>query len=415
MELDEWDRACLGGENGPAAQFAMNILVRMGEIAGARRMIDIASAHIDSCLYHGVVGLEFAERLAGWGATVRVPTTLNVSSLDLLHPNLYQGDQATAASARRLMDLYVSMGCRQTWTCAPYHLPQRPGCGEHIAWAESNAIVFANSVLGARTDRYGDFLDICAAITGRAPEAGLHLTPARAATSVFDVGALSDHIRTSSKLYPVLGHVIGRQTGANVPAIVGLSEEATEDDLKALGAAAASSGSVALFHAVGITPEAPTLDAALQGTEPQLFVELTDEILNAAAAELSTAGSARIDAVSVGTPHMSESELRELAELFGDRRVNDHVSFYASTGRDVLRTVRDIGQRLERSGVRLVTDTCTYITPILEPTARVVMTDSAKWAYYAPGNIGVDVIFASRATCIESAVSGRLVERDPWG
>jgi predicted aconitase len=414
LQLDEWDRACLAGDNGPAAQFAMKILVRMGEIRGAARMLDIESAHIDSCLYHGTVGLDFAERLAGWGATVRVPTTLNVSSLDLLHPHLYRGDEATAASARRLMDLYVSMGCTQTWTCAPYQLPQRPGFGRHIAWAESNAIVFANSVLGARTDRYGDFIDICAAITGRAPEAGFHRTGERAATFLFDVRSLSDHIRSSSKLYPVLGHLIGRKTGDHVPVIVGLPEEGTEDDLKALGAAAASSGSVALFHAEGLTPEAPSLDAALQGAQPQVVIEVTDEMMNAAARELSTAPTTRIDAVSVGTPHMSESELTRLAELLGDRHVNDRVAFYASTGRDVLRRSKRVVERLERSGVQVVTDTCTYITPILNPNARVVMTDSAKWAYYAPGNVGVDVVFASRATSVESAVAGRFVERDPW-
>ena len=414
MLLSEWDRACLAGENGPAARFAMKILVQMGEIRGAERMLDIASAHIDSCLYHGAVGLDFAERLAGWGATVRVPTTLNVSSLDLLHPNLYRGDEATAASARRLMDLYVSMGCRQTWTCAPYQRSERPALGENIAWAESNAIVFANSVLGARTDRYGDFIDICAAITGRAPEAGLHLERARAATSLFDVRSLSDRITRSSMLYPVLGHVIGRKTGDHVPVILGLPEAATEDDLKALGAAAASSGSVALFHAVGLTPEAPSLDAAVQGAQPEIVVQVTDEAMNAAADELSTAPRARIDAVSLGTPHLSESELTQLAELLDDRRVDDRVTFYASTGRDTLGRVKDVEERLERSGVQLVTDTCTYITPILDPRARVVMTDSAKWAYYAPGNVGVDVVFASRATCVESAIAGRLVERDPW-
>ena len=414
MQLEEWDRACLAGDEGKAAAFAMKILVRMGEIAGAARMIDIASAHIDSCLYHGAVGLEFAERLASWGARVRVPTTLNVSSLDLLHPNLFRGDEATGASARRLMDLYVAMGCSQTWTCAPYQLRQRPALGEHVAWAESNAIVFANSVLGARTDRYGDFIDICAAITGRVPGAGLHLTERRAATSLFDVRSLSDPIRKSSKLYPVLGHLIGRQTGDHVPAIVGLPEEATEDDLKALGAAAASSGSVALFHAVGITPEAATVDEALRGSKPRTLVEVTDEMMNAALQELSTAAATGIDAVSVGTPHMSEPELRRLADLLGDRRVDERIAFYASTGRDVLRRVGGVRERLERSGVRLVTDTCTYITPILEPRARVVMTDSAKWAYYAPGNIGVDVVFASRTTCVESAIAGKLVEREPW-
>ena len=126
----------------------------------------ITSAHIDGCLFHGQAGLDFAERLLAEGARVEVPTTLNVSSLDLLHPPLYRGDPETARSARRLMEVYEAMGCQPTWTCAPYQLPDRPGFGQQIAWAESNAIVFANSVLGARTNRYGDFLDISCAVMG---------------------------------------------------------------------------------------------------------------------------------------------------------------------------------------------------------------------------------------------------------
>jgi predicted aconitase len=416
MQLDDWDRACLAGENGEAAAFAMRILVLMGEVSGAKRMIDIASAHIDGGLYHGQAGLDFAERLAGAGARVRVPTTLNVSSLDLLHPHLYRGDGETAAAARRLMDQYVSMGCKQTWTCAPYQLPDRPAFGENIAWAESNAIVFANSVLGARTDRYGDFIDISAAITGRAPEAGLHLESERAATFVFDIRPLSHHITASELLYPVLGHLVGKEAGSRVPAIVGLPEGATEDDLKALGAAAASSGSVALFHAVGMTPEAPTLSDSLHGTTPQRTTEVTDELMTAAARELSTATSEHIDAVSVGTPHMSLSQLERLARLLDGRRIDDRVKFYASTGRDVLQSAQSQGvaARLEDSGVRLVTDTCTYITPILEPDVKVVMTDSAKWAYYSPANLGIEVVFASLSACIEFAVSGKCESRDFW-
>ena len=202
-----------GGDEGAASALAMKILVRMGAISGASRMIDVTSAHIDSCLYHGRAGLDFAARLAEDGGRVRVPTTLNVSSLDLLHPHLYRGDPETRSAAKELMDHYVAMGCRQTWTCAPYQLPERPTLGEHIAWAESNAIVFANSVLGARTDRYGDFIDICAAITGRVPEAGLHLTEARAGRIVFDATAVPQEMKGHELFFPVLGHLIGHEVG----------------------------------------------------------------------------------------------------------------------------------------------------------------------------------------------------------
>src|SRR5262245_47486189 len=144
----------------------MRILVETAGVMGAERLIDVASAHVDGCLYHGLAGLEFAERLVAGGARVSVPTTLNVSSLDLLHPERPPGDPDTAANARRQMDLYVAMGCRPTWTCAPYQLSERPAFGQHVAWAESNAIVVCNSVLGARTNRDGDILDVGPAIPG---------------------------------------------------------------------------------------------------------------------------------------------------------------------------------------------------------------------------------------------------------
>jgi predicted aconitase len=417
MQLSEWDRACLSGTEGEAAALAMKILVRMGEISGAERMIDVGSAHIDGGLYHGPASLDFATRLATAGGEVRVPTTLNVSSLDLLHPHLYRGDPETAAAARRLMQHYIAMGCRQSWTCAPYQLPERPSFGQHIAWAESNAIVFANSVLGARTDRYGDFIDICAALTGRAPEAGLHRTESRAGRIVFDVGGLPEEMRAHELFYPVLGHLIGYGAGSSVPVIVGMDLGATEDDLKALGAAAASSGAVAMFHAVGVTPEAANLEEALQGHEPQRTIEVDVAMMKAAYEQLTTASGDRIDAVSIGTPHLSVAEGRALVAALRNRRVHRDVAFYASTGRDVLRTLEDEGlvEALEAAGVRLVTDTCTYITPILAPEAEVVLTNSAKWAYYAPSNLGLQVAFDSLMACVESAVAGRRVSSgDVW-
>src|SRR4029450_5365127 len=259
VRLSDEDQPLLGGAEGPPGQLAMRIVVEMGRVAGAAGLIDVSSAHIDGCLYHGRAGVDFAERLRRGraervlraGAAVRVPTTLNVASLDLLHPDRFRGDPETAAAARRLMDAYVAMGCRQTWTCAPYQLPERPGFGEHVAWAESNAIVFANSVLGARTARYGDFIDICAAITGRVPNAGLHLTGRRRGQLVFDVRALPDGLLHQDALYPLVGHLVGARSGRLVPVVDGLPAGVDEDRLKALGAAAASSGEVGLVH-VGV-------------------------------------------------------------------------------------------------------------------------------------------------------------------
>jgi len=323
----------LDGERGEAARLAMRIVVDLAGVMEAHRLIDVASAHVDGCLYHGPASLEFAERLVAGGATVSVPTTLNTGSLDLLHPELVRETPERARAARRQMDLYEAMGCRPTWTCAPYQLPDRPSLGQQIAWAESNAIVFANSVLGARTNRYGDFIDICAAITGRVPHAGLHREENRRAEIVFRLTRVPDRLLGEDVLCPVLGHLVGREAGSAVAAIVGLPPDTSEDRLKALGAAAASSGSVALFHAVGITPEAPTLEAVLRARRRSRDVEVTPERLRAARDELSTTSRQDLAAVSLGTPHFSLAEFEALMPLLDGLHVDPRVDLYVSTGR----------------------------------------------------------------------------------
>jgi predicted aconitase len=416
VRLSDPDRALLAGAEGPASQLAMRIVVEMARLAGAAELIGVTSAHIDGCLFHGQAGLDFAERLLRDGAAVRVPTTLNVASLDLLHPDRYRGDPETAGAARRLMNAYVAMGCRETWTCAPYQLPERPSFGEHVAWAESNAIVFANSVLGARTARYGDFIDICAAITGRVPNAGLHLTDRRRGQVVFDLRVLPNRLLDHDAFYPVLGLLIGAESGRLVPVVNGLPPGVDEDRLKAVGAAAASSGEVGLIHVVGSTPEAPSLAEALQHGRPHKVVEVTPAMVRAARDRLTTAGrgQSRLVGVNVGTPHFSVAEFGELVALLAGRSVHPGVEFYASTSRHILARIEAQGwlASLEAAGVRLVVDTCTYVTSIVRDRTGVVMTSSAKWAWYAPGNLGVRVALGSLRECVESAVEGRVVRDD---
>lgn len=409
--LTDRDRALAAGDHGPAAAMAMRIVLRLAAANRAPRLIDITSAHIDSCLYHGDAGLDFAERLATDGGSVIVPTTLNVATLDLLHPELFRGDERLAERGRRLMAAYTRMGARPTWTCAPYQLTARPAFGEHVAWAESNAIVFANSVLGARTDRYGDFIDICAAITGRVPDAGLHRDEHRVARAVFRVEGVSDALLSSEVIYAVVGHLVGRRTGTLVPAITGLPPRAPEDGLKALGAAAASSGGVAMFHAVGSTPEAPTLADATGGSDPALDVTIGPDELRAARDELTTRVEGRLDSVSVGTPHFSVTEFAELARLAAGRTVHPEVEFFVNTSREELSEAAAAGllTPIRDAGIQIVTDTCTYITPIMRDRGGLVMTNSGKMAYYAPGNLGVDVAFGSLADCMASAEAGRVV------
>ncbi|MFN8445945.1 MAG: aconitase X catalytic domain-containing protein [Caldilineaceae bacterium] len=415
LQLEPDEEAMLAGEQGKALAFAMRLLVQLAQAQDARRLIPITRAHIDGCLYHGQVSLDFVLRMAEGGARVTVPTTLNVGALDLIHPELNREDGVTASAMRRQMDAYVALGCQPTWTCAPYQLPSRPGLGEQIAWAESNAIVFANAVLGARTNRYGDFIDLCAALVGRVPEAGLHCTANRRGEVVYRLDRLPSALLDEETFYPVLGHWLGLDTGKQIPVLVGLPSTTSEDRLKAFGAASASSGSVAMFHAIGCTPEAPTLEAALQDRQPTRTVTVTIQDLAQARSELSNVAVGEVvSAVSLGTPHYSLNEFATLVELLRGQTIHPDVAFYVNTSRHVAQVISERGwnELLLAAGVHLVVDTCTYFTRILGPQRGAVMTSSAKCAYYAPSNLGVRVAFGSTLECVRSAVEGKVWRDD---
>ena len=398
----------------------MRLVVRAAEVTGASRLIDITAAHVDSCLYHGEATLDFVRRLAEGRARVAVPTTLNVGALDLLHPELQRADPALLDRGRLLMERYRALGARPTYTCAPYQLADvRPALGEQVAWGESNAIAFCNSVLGARTNRYGDFIDVAAAITGRVPDAGLHRTGARRATLVLRLASdVPSALRDDDALAPVLGLVLGRRAGSAVAVIDGLPPGQPEDRLKAIGAAAASSGAVAMFHVVGSTPEATTLDDALQRQPPNRVELIGIADLREARDALTSAAGDQLGAVSLGTPHASLAELDRYAAMLGGRHKHPDVELLISTARDTLAEAdaRGIVRRLRDAGAELLVDTCSYLNPVLRATEGATMTDSAKWAYYAPGNVGATVAFGSTAECIRSAVAGRVVRDDLlWG
>jgi predicted aconitase len=407
--LTPHERAFLDGAHGEATALAMRVVAAAAELLGAERLVEIESAHIDGCLYHGDGGVELAEKLVHGGGRVAVPTTLNVGALDLLHPEKVRADAHRTAMARRQMEAYLALGCAPTWTCAPYQAGHRPALGAQVAWGESNAIAFANSVLGARTERYGDFLDACCALTARAPLHGLHVTENRRATVVVDASAVPAALAADDVFYPVLGSWLGLEVGRDVAALVGLPATVSEDQLKALGAAAASTGAVALFHVVGVTPEAPTLEAATGGVEPTRRITLTADRLRPALDRLSTTHAERIDAVAVGSPHLSLDEARRLAGLVRGRRMA--VPFYACTGRGVLEALEAGGEAtaLAEAGVDVVVDTCVVVTPILPAAGGVLMTCSGKFAHYGPSNTGYEVVYGSLEDCVASAATGRVV------
>jgi len=404
VQLSLAEREIIDGSGGPTRAMAMRIVADTARMLGAAKLVPIASAHIDGCLYHGDSGTLFAERLVQGGGGVAVPTTLNVGALDLLHAGRVRLEPARAAMARRMMDAYLKLGCRPTWTCAPYQAGHRPALGQHVAWGESNAVAFCNSVLGARSERYGDFLDICAALSGRAPESGLHLSDNRRATLEVDASALDPRLIDEDAFWPVLGAWLGETASGRIVAFSGLPSRIDEDRLKAMGPAAASTGAVGLFHVVGVTPEDPQL---APGHET---IRLAGAMLHAARDRLSTAqakAGEHVDAVAVGSPHFSFAEFKRLLAALDGRRLR--IPFYVCTGRHTLDELQRAGIDLAPSGLTVVADTCIVVTPILPANTGLLLTNSGKFAHYVRPNNGRDVLYGSLSDCAETAVAGNLV------
>jgi len=314
------------------------------------------------------------------------------------------------------MVAYQSMGTVPTWTCAPYQTHMRPVFGQQIAWGESNAISFANSVIGARTERYPDLLDICCAITGRVPAVGLHVTENRAGQLLLRLAGVPLALQQDDQFFAVLGHLVGKLADEHIPVIDGVVVSPAEDQLKAFAAAAASSGRVALFHMVGVTPEAPTLEAAFQ-TDARLkscatkAVEITVADLRAARRELTTADGRELDMVILGSPHFSLAEFSLLAPLVAGRRVHPRVKFLITSSRLMKERAHETGvlDPIVSFGAQITLDTCILASPMLPPEIKTLMTNSAKYAYYAPSLLNTRVTFGSLADCVRSAIEGRVV------
>ena len=415
IELTEHDRALLAGSYGKAAQVAMQIVLRMAQIQGATQLVDITQAHIDGCIYTGPASLRFAQQLVAWGAKVRVPTTLNSISVDQRRWRELGIDPALGVPASALGDAYMAMGAQLSFTCAPYLLDSAPKAGEQIVWAESNAVVYANSVLGARTLKYPDYLDICIALTGRAPLIGCHLEDQRKARLQIELPTLGN---LDDAFYPLLGYHIGALAGSRIPLILGLKQQHPDlDNLKAFGAAFATTSAAPLFHIAGVTPEALDPAQVTDGPLPVIKVSLEDLLLSWH--ELNSARDPQVDVVSLGNPHFSLSEFAHLARLCQGRKRHPDVVLAITCGRAVLEQARAAGHVgvLEAFGAVIVSDTCWCMLgePVIPPAARNLMTNSGKYAHYAPGLVGRKVHFASLAECVAAAcsatASGRL---PPW-
>jgi len=406
LSLSDGDRAILDGRDGAAAALAMRIICAIARQQGAARLTDIQRGHIDGCILAHPANLIFAEKMDELGARVRVPTTINAISVDRQNwqrqgvPALF-GEQAS-----RLADAYVRMGCQPTFTCAPYLLEDRPSLAEPIAWAESNAVVYANSVLGARTPKHPDFLDLCMAVTGRAPLAGPYLDEGRKAGRVLQI-ELPEGV--DDAIWPLIGYVAGLKSPDRIPLLRGLAAAAPEtDDLKALCAAFGTTSAAPMLHVEGVTPEA---EGAAAPDADHARITATDLL---SGWQLLNDGPETVDLVAIGSPHASLSECRALARELAGRAIS--IPVIVTAGRSIIAGARADGTLalLERAGVQVIPDLCwcSISEPVFPPAARTVMTNSGKYAHYGPGLSGRALRFGSMADCAAAAISG-TVPADP--
>ncbi len=411
LELTPSDRSKLDGDQGKAVALAMEVVCAVAASQGAKRLVDVSRGHIDGCILAHPANLVFAERMAGMGARVAVPTTMNAISVDRENWTEHDLPPGFGEAASQLADAYVRMGARPTFTCAPYLADDAPRFGENIGWSESNAVIFANSVLGARTAKHPDYLDLFVALTGRAPETGVYLPANRRPRMVIEVELPRDH---DDALWPLLGWVAGRLAPDRVPLLTGLEPAAPgRDDLRALCAAFGTTSAVPLLHVAGVTPEgdlAPASDAA------RARVTVADL---AEAWERFNSGPANVDLVALGSPHLSLEETRRFAALMSGAARHPDTSVIATLGRDILSKAQSEGlvARLEASGVRLIPDLCwcSIIEPVFPRDANTLMTNSGKYAHYAPGLCGRNVRFGSLSDCVAAAKTGvAAIERPDW-
>lgn len=409
LELTGTDIAYLNGEQGPAVKLAMETLCTMAAVQGAKKLTDVTRAHIDGCIYAGPSNLVFAQKMESMGARTCVPTTMNAISVDHENWRTQGVPEEFGLPASQLADTYVRMGAQPSFTCAPYYAKDAPTKGEDIGWSESNAVVYANSVLGARSVKHPDFLDFFIAITGRAPLSGVYLPENRMAQVIINV-ELPKHYDDS--MWPMLGWLSGKMAPDCIPLLTGLENTApAADDLRAVCAAFGTTSAAPMLHVAGVTPEGDT--PAMQDAKR---LSLSSVDFKSAWQEFNTAPS-KVDLIALGSPHFSLEETRRFASLMTGRRRHTDTSVIITLGRETKAAAQDEGlvSQLEEVGVSVISDLCwcSITEPIFPPEARTLMTNSGKYAHYAAGLSGRQVRFGSLRDCANVAEIGFAETRMP--
>ncbi len=396
MYLTKEQERILDGEEGEIPRRMMRLLVRLGEIYGADRMIPVGSVQAAGVSYKSIgdPGLDFLESIAAAGVRVKVPTTLNPPGMDLQDWRDLGFPEDFAEKQLRIIEAFRRMGVMMTATCTPYLVGNLPLFGEHIAWSESSAVSFANSVIGARTNREGGPSALAAAICGLTPNYGLHLDENRQPTVIVEVKA---ELRDVAD-FGALGYHVGKIVRDGVPYFRGIGRPSV-DRLKALGAAMAASGAVALYHVEGVTPE-----ARLVRTDGLERVEVGDEEIRRVYESFRAAEEP--DIVILGCPHASLMEVAEVAEMLRGKRLRKPL--WVCTSRAVKDAAARMGyvEAIERAGGRVVADTCAVVAPIERMGFGTTAVNSGKAANYLPGFCKQRVIFARTEDLVRMVAEG---------
>ena len=399
IKLTSYEKEILLGKHGEARQLAMEIIVKTARALGAGELVEVVSvqamAHFGSL---HIAGRDWLEKLACMGGKCSVPTTQDPASIPFETWEEMGYDREYAENQLRLRDAIIKLGELPTWSCTPYNQGSVPRFGQNVAWAESSAVSYANSVLGARTNRTPAGFAICAALTGRAPKFGLYLPENRMAQIkvTIEAGYLNDLD------FNTIGIILGKSMGNKIPALYGIEQSVSNDNLKYLGASAASSGSIALYHIDGITPEAIMHDP-FHGKKSEGEFLITRKMLDETAASMTTKFPDEPDLVVTGCPHSSPSELLKISELIEGKKVKPGKGFWIFTTYETEGLLRRMGilQKLEEAGVRMMVSTCLVISPLVG-SYKTLMTDSGKFASYLPSEHNVELIYASIEDCIKA-------------
>ncbi len=399
MHLTKEEERILNGELGEGMQKALELLVAIGDAYDANKMIPISRAHAASSGQEG--DLYFVELLANGGAHCKVPTSTNpVYDLEYFD-KLFEIPNDEAEIARRVMEAYKRVGAILSWSCIPYMAENIPLYGETVAFSESSATPYVNSVIGARTNREAAQSALAAGVIGKTPEYGLHIKEHRKGTSLVKVEAtLKDEFD-----YTLLGYYVGKQIGYGIPVFTGITRQPSTEELINFCAMSNVPGAISMFYIPGFTVEASTVEEAFQGDTPEDKITVADHELKQSYEELQTT-SGKIDFVMLGCPHYTLKQVGEVAKLLNGKKIHDNVSFWVCTSATAKMLAERIGyvDMIERAGGHVVVDTCIDEPCWIAYKNKVGMTDSPKCAYYRRFK---EAIVARLQDCVEAAIKGK--------